>query len=74
VTSADRHHDDRRALWLAAAPGAQETLVDGAPGRFFRPPYVGHRGWLGVYLDVPVDWDELEHLIADAHAVASARR
>ena len=37
-----------------------------APERFFRPPYVGHRGWLGVYLDVEVDWDELEALVRDA--------
>jgi len=66
VTSADRHHDDRRAAWLAAPPGAQETLVAAAPDRFFRPPYVGHRGWLGVYLDVEVDWDELEGLVRDA--------
>jgi predicted DNA-binding protein (MmcQ/YjbR family) len=74
VTSADRHHDDRRAVWLAAAPGAQEVLVDGAPDRFFRPPYVGHRGWIGIYLDVPVDWDELERLVADAHEVVAGRR
>ena len=66
VTSADRHHDDRRAAWLAAPPGAQATLVTAAPNRFFRPPYVGHRGWLGVYLDVPVDWDELTVLVRDA--------
>jgi hypothetical protein len=74
ATSADRHHDDRRALWLAAPAGAQETLVGSAPDRFFRPPYVGHRGWLGVYLDVPVDWDELERLVADAHAVVAGKR
>jgi predicted DNA-binding protein (MmcQ/YjbR family) len=72
--AADRHHDDRRAVWLAAAPGAQETLVDAAPDRFFRPPYVGHRGWIGVYLDVAVDWDELAGLVRDAHAFVSARR
>jgi hypothetical protein len=66
VTSADRHHDDRRAAWLAVPPGEQETLVSAAPGRFFRPPYVGHRGWLGVYLDVEVDPDELEGLVRDA--------
>ena len=74
ATSADRHHDDRRALWLAAGPGAQEVLAESAPDRFFRPPYVGGRGWIGVYLDVPVDWDELAVLIADAHAVVVARR
>jgi predicted DNA-binding protein (MmcQ/YjbR family) len=66
VTSADRHHDDRRAAWLAAAAGAQETLISAAQERFFRPPYVGHRGWLGVYLDVEVDWDELAGLVRDA--------
>ncbi len=74
ATAADRHHDDRRALWLAAPSGAQEVLVAAAPERFFRPPYVGHRGWLGVYLDVAVDWDELERLIGDAHAVVAERR
>ena len=74
MTAADRHHDDRRSLWIAAAPGAQETLVKGDPERFFRPPYVGHRGWVGVYLDGPVDWDELDALIDDAHEVVARRR
>ncbi len=49
-------------------------LVESAPERFFRPPYVGHRGWVGVYLDVPVDWDELDRLIDAAHARIAARR
>src|SRR5512132_1027743 len=53
VTYADHHHDDRLAFWCAAPPGTQEALVASDPERFFRPPYVGHRGWLGVYLDVP---------------------
>jgi len=74
VTSADRHHDDRRAVWLAAADGVQETLVDAAPERFFRPPYVGVRGWIGVYVDVPVDWGELEARILDAYRLIAPRR
>jgi hypothetical protein len=75
ATTADHHHDDRLAVWLAAATGRQESLVETDPARFFRPPYVGHRGWVGVYLDVSVDWDELAQLIADAHAtIAEARR
>ena len=74
VTFADRHNDDRVAFWCAAPSGAQETLVDSVPDRFFIPPYVGHRGWLGVYLDVPVDWDEIPRLIDDAYRrVAPAR-
>ena len=42
-------------------------LVGSAPERFFRPPYVGHRGWLGVRLDVPVDWEEITELVEDAY-------
>ena len=74
VTYADHHHDDRLGFWCAAPPGTQEALVAAAPGRFFRPPYVGHRGWLGVYLDVPVDWDEIAELVTDAYRVVAPRR
>ena len=74
VTYANHHHDDRLAFWCAAPPGAQEVLVGSEPERFFRPPYVGHRGWLGVYLDVPVDWSEIEGLVADAHRVVATKR
>lgn len=66
VTYADHHHDDRLALWCAAPPGVQEQLVAAEPERFFRPPYVGHRGWLGVYLDVEQDWDVLAEVVEDA--------
>ncbi|MFO7190805.1 MULTISPECIES: MmcQ/YjbR family DNA-binding protein [Thermocrispum] len=67
VTYADHHHDDRLGFWCAAPPGAQEALVGSDPQRFFRPPYVGHRGWLGVYLDVPQDWDEIAEIVRDAY-------
>jgi hypothetical protein len=68
VTYADRHHDDRVGFWCAAPPGAQEELVAADPARFFRPPYVGGRGWLGVWLDVEdVDWDEIGEIVTDAY-------
>jgi hypothetical protein len=68
VMYANQHHDDRVGFWCAAPPGAQESLVSGDPDHFFRPPYVGHRGWLGVYLDVPaVDWPHVEEIIEDAY-------
>jgi hypothetical protein len=69
---ADHHHDDRVAVWLAAPPGVQETLVEGGPDRFFRPPYVGGRGWLGVWLDVPLDAAELSRLVEQAYATIAA--
>ena len=74
VTYADHHHDDRLAFWCAAPPGAQEMLVEAAPERFFVPPYVGHRGWLGVRLDVPVDWNEIADLVADAYRQVAPKR
>ena len=75
VNYANHHHDDRLAFWCAAPDGAQETLVAQNPERFFRPPYVGHRGWLGVYLDVPgIDWDQIADLVADAYRVVAPKR
>jgi hypothetical protein len=69
------HHDhDFPHLWCAAAAGAQEELIASTPERFFRPPYVGHRGWLGVRLDGDVDWDEVAELCEDAYRAVAPRR
>ena len=64
----DHHGDGRFAIWCAAAPGTQELLVDADPEKFFRPPYVGHRGWIGVRLDRDLDWDEIAGILEDAYA------
>jgi len=65
----DNHHDDGRlALWCAAPEGMQEALVRAEPEHYFRPPYVGHRGWIGVRLDRGVDWNEIAGAIEDAYA------
>lgn len=74
ATYANHHHDDRIAFWCAAPEGAQATLVALHPERFFRPPYVGGRGWLGVWLDVEVDWDEVADLVLAAYRVVAPRR
>jgi hypothetical protein len=69
------HHDhDFPHLWCAAPPGAQEEHVAAQPERFFRPPYVGHRGWIGVRLDGRVSWRQIEDVCEDAfRAVASKK-
>jgi hypothetical protein len=75
VMFAGRHHDDRVAFWCAAPPGVQEALVGSDPRRFFRPPYVGVRGWLGVYLDVPeVAWKEVAEIVTDAYRAVAPKR
>jgi hypothetical protein len=73
VMYADHHHDDRLGFWCAAAPGVQAELVAADPVRFYRPPYVGHRGWLGVYLDVPQDWPELAEIVTDAYRAVAPK-
>ena len=68
VTYVDHHHGvDWIALWVAAAPGVQGELVDEEPERFFVPPYVGHRGWVGVRLDRELPWDAIAGAIEDAY-------
>lgn len=74
VTYADHHHDDRLAFWCAAPDGAQAMLVEADPERFFVPPYVGHRRWLGVRLDVPTDWEEVTDLVEDAWRAVAPKR
>jgi hypothetical protein len=74
VMYADHHHDDRLAFWAAAPDGYQRMLVEAEPDRFFVPPYVGVRGWIGVRLDVPVDWDEIAAIVEGAYRTIAPRR
>jgi hypothetical protein len=71
----DNHHDDGRlALWCAAPEGMQEALVESAPEHYFRPPYVGHRGWLGVRLDRDPDWNDVAGAIEDAYLTVAPKQ
>jgi len=72
--NADNHHGGgRHALWCHAPSGTQEGLVEAAPDRFFVPPYVGKRGWIGVWLD-RVDELELELHVHRAYCVVAPKR
>jgi len=73
VMFADHHHDDVLAFWCPAPPGVQEELARTEPDRFFRPPYVGHRGWLGVRLDVDVDWAEIDRIVREAYRLVAPK-
>jgi hypothetical protein len=70
----DHHGDGRLALWCAAPEGMQRALVDSAPEHYFVPPYVGHRGWLGVRLDRDLAWDEIAGAIEDAWLEVAPKR
>jgi hypothetical protein len=69
----DHHGDGRLALVYPAPLGAQEELVRSEPERFFRPPYVGHRGWVGVRLDLEPDWDEVADIVVKAYRQVAPR-
>jgi hypothetical protein len=70
---ANNHHNDGRiAVWLPAGPGLQAMMIRDAPEIFFRPPYVGVRGWIGVLL-APIGDDELTTLIRSAWRLVAPR-
>jgi hypothetical protein len=72
---AEGHHNNEFPhLWCAAPRGVQAELIEAEPNRFFRPPYVGGRGWLGVRLDRGVDWDELAEVCEEAYRVIAPKR
>lgn len=71
----DNHHGDgRMAVWCKAPPGVQEILVGAKPQRFYRPPYVGHKGWIGIRLDGEVDWAEVADLVTDSYELTAPKR
>ena len=71
---ANNHHNDGRiAVWLPMPTGAQAMLIEAAPAKFFKPPYVGGRGWVGIDL-TQIDDDELAHHLRTAWALIAPKK
>jgi hypothetical protein len=72
----DNHHHgaEHVAVWLPQPLGSQEALLAEDAGRFFRPPYVGPSGWIGVVLDDGPDWSIVATLVRDAYLHVAARK
>jgi predicted DNA-binding protein (MmcQ/YjbR family) len=66
--------EDRTAMTFKAAAGVQEALVGDDPERFYVPPYVGSKGWVGARLDVDQDWDEIAELLVDSYRLIAPKR
>ena len=64
---------DLTSMTVKAGPGVQEAMVGDDPERFFVPPYVGPKGWVGVVLDVSHDWDELAEMIRDSYRLIAPK-
>jgi predicted DNA-binding protein (MmcQ/YjbR family) len=65
--------DGRVSFWCKAPPGSQAILVEADPARFFAPPYVGPKGWIGMRIDDGPDWAEVEHLVRRSYGMTAPR-
>jgi len=72
----DNHHHGSAHLsvWLPQPMDVQETLIGADPDRFFRPPYVGPSGWVGVVLDTRPDWAMVRSLVHDAFVHVATKK
>ncbi len=61
------------SCWVKAPRGSAELLIEAAPARFFRPPYLGHKGWVGVRLDAAPDFEELRALVDRSFRLVAPR-
>ncbi|MDQ3037053.1 MAG: MmcQ/YjbR family DNA-binding protein [Myxococcota bacterium] len=69
------HYDEgRRALWIKASDGAQETLIESDPDRFYRPKYLGPSGWVGMRLEGEVDWEQVRFLLVEGWRLVAPKR
>lgn len=66
--------DGHPSLWCKAPPGSQMVLVGADPERFFVPPYVGHKGWIGVRLDAKPDWSEVAAIVTRSYRMTAPKR
>ena len=74
IFAMEKRGDGRVSVWLKAPPGAQEVLIAADPSRFFAPPYVGPKGWIGIRLDARPDWDEVAALVSRSFRLTTPKR
>lgn len=66
--------DGRPSVWCKSLPELQEVLVESDPGRYFVPPYLGHKGWVGIRLEGNLDWDDVIDLIEESYQMIAPKR
>jgi hypothetical protein len=74
ASSATHYGQGRDAVWCKGSPGDQDVRVRRQPDRFFVPPYVGVSGWIGVWVDGDVDWDDVREILQDAWRLTAPKR
>ncbi len=74
IFAMEKRGDGRVSVWCKAPHGSQEVLVGADPARFFVPPYVGAKGWIGIRLDDEPDWAEVAGLIRRSYRLIAPQR
>ncbi|HVM85682.1 MAG TPA: MmcQ/YjbR family DNA-binding protein [Candidatus Binatia bacterium] len=74
IFAMEKRGDGRISVWFKAPPGSQAVLIGADPASFFRPPYVGHKGWVGMRLDAKPDWKEVAALIRRSYALTAPKK
>lgn len=70
----DHHGDGRVAINCKAEEGDNKSLADFGPERFHIPAYVGSRGWIGLWIDLPnVNWDGIKSIIIDSYRLTAPK-
>jgi hypothetical protein len=72
--AANHHGVGRPGVWIKATPGNQALMLAAKPTQFYKPPYVGPSGWIGIWLDGTPDWKEVADLLVDAHRQVAPKR
>jgi predicted DNA-binding protein (MmcQ/YjbR family) len=74
IFAMEKRGDERISVWCKAPPGSQMVLVGADPDRFFVPPYVGHKGWIGMRLDNEPDWSEVAEVVRRSYRLIAPKR
>jgi hypothetical protein len=70
----ERRGYQRTSVWCKAKPVTQDMLLRAEPERYFAPPYVGPKGWVGIWLDDSTDWEALRGLVHDAYRLTAPKQ
>jgi predicted DNA-binding protein (MmcQ/YjbR family) len=74
IFAMEKRGDGRISIWCKAPDGSQQVLVNADPETFFVPPYVGHKGWVGMRLDRKPDWDEVAVLVRHSYRLIASKK
>ena len=71
----DNHHGaGRPCVWMKSTHLIQDMLIHEDADRYFAPPYVGPKGWVGIRLDKRPNWTTIGELLHDAYLLTAPKR